>query len=248
MWNCTSPAGRRCRVRPDYASWRNGAGSISFDFCFRRVTTCRQRRQHAEISAGLRTRDGGDSARTCRCSCLDCRRAGARHRDPAIPQSRAAASRGRLCLSARRARGGLWLQCGREWCAIRRCGQTREDAFATYDDALSEGHGAFLLDEERPDIFCASVGSILPGSDVQLELTYVTELMFEGDALRFTLPTTVAPRFAPAEDRVGVGRPDSEALNPPHLKDVPYRSHISGDRGARSTGAPHRIALASGGC
>jgi hypothetical protein len=98
----------------------------------------------------------------------------------------------------------------------------REDAFATYDDALSEGHGAFLLDEERPDIFSASVGSILPGSDVQLELTYVTELMFEGDALRFTLPTTVAPRYAPVEDRVGVGRVDSDALNPPHLKDVPY--------------------------
>jgi Vault protein inter-alpha-trypsin domain/von Willebrand factor type A domain len=98
----------------------------------------------------------------------------------------------------------------------------REDAFATYDDALAEGHGAFLLDEERPDIFSASVGSILPGSAVELELTYVTELMFEGDALRFTLPTTVAPRYAPAEDRAGVGRPDSEALNPPHLMNVPY--------------------------
>src|SRR5262245_53068711 len=98
----------------------------------------------------------------------------------------------------------------------------REEAFVTYDDALAEGHGAFLLDEERPDIFSASVGSILPGSVVELELTYVTELMFEGDALRFTLPTTVAPRYAPAEDRIGVGRPDSEALNPPHLEEVPY--------------------------
>jgi Ca-activated chloride channel family protein len=46
--------------------------------------------------------------------------------------------------------------------------------------------------------------------------------MFEGDALRFTLPTTVAPRYAPAEDRVGVGRPRQRGLNPPHLKDVPY--------------------------
>jgi Ca-activated chloride channel homolog len=98
----------------------------------------------------------------------------------------------------------------------------REEAFATYDDALAEGHGAFLLDEERPDIFSASVGSIVPGSVVELELTYVTELMFEGDALRFTLPTTVAPRYAPAEDRIGVGRPDSDVLNPPHLMEVPY--------------------------
>ena len=100
--------------------------------------------------------------------------------------------------------------------------KAREEAFATYDDALAEGHGAFLLDEERPDIFSASVGSILPGTVVELELTYVTELVFEGDALRFTLPTAVAPRYAPAEDRIGVGRPDSETLNPPHVEEVPY--------------------------
>jgi Ca-activated chloride channel family protein len=98
----------------------------------------------------------------------------------------------------------------------------REEAFAAYDDALIEGHGAFLLDEERSDVFSASVGSILPGSEVQLELTYVTELMFEGDAVRFILPTTIAPRYAPLEDRVGEGRPDSEVLNPPLEKDVPY--------------------------
>src|SRR5262245_14149163 len=36
--------------------------------------------------------------------------------------------------------------------------EEREKAFARYDDALADGHGAFLLDQERPDIFTASVG------------------------------------------------------------------------------------------
>ena len=32
----------------------------------------------------------------------------------------------------------------------------RDKAFEMYDDAMQEGHGAFLLDEERPDVFQAS--------------------------------------------------------------------------------------------
>src|SRR5215471_12659520 len=35
----------------------------------------------------------------------------------------------------------------------------REEAFAAYDDALSAGHGAALLDEERRNVFTASVGN-----------------------------------------------------------------------------------------
>lgn len=98
----------------------------------------------------------------------------------------------------------------------------RDEAFATYDDALADGHGAFLLDEERPDVFTASVGNILPASDVVIELTYVTELAFEGDAIRFALPTTVSPRYAPADDRVAVGRSPEAALNPQTALNVPY--------------------------
>ena len=81
----------------------------------------------------------------------------------------------------------------------------REKAFAEYDDALIEGHGAYLLDEERPDVFVASVGNIPPNGEALLRITYVTELVADGNAVRFTLPTTVAPRYAPAEDRAGVG-------------------------------------------
>lgn len=98
----------------------------------------------------------------------------------------------------------------------------REKAFEAYDETISAGHGAYLLDEERPDVFTASVGNLPPGKEVVVRVTTVSELAAEGDGLRFTLPTTVSPRYAPAEDRRGVGRTPEETLNPPVAFCVPY--------------------------
>ena len=105
--------------------------------------------------------------------------------------------------------------------------QEREKAFETYDEAMEQGHGAFLLDEERPDIFQASVGNLLPGKEVLVRLTYVTELAIDAGRVRFTIPTTVSPRYAPGADRTGVGRPDAQALNPPVAWTVPYGLDLS---------------------
>ena len=98
----------------------------------------------------------------------------------------------------------------------------RDEAFKEYDDALEAGHGGFLLDEERADVFTASLGNLKPGSTVELSVTYVTELAAEGEAVRFTLPTTVSPRYAPAADKQGVGPTPAEVLNPPVAFRVPY--------------------------
>jgi Ca-activated chloride channel family protein len=98
----------------------------------------------------------------------------------------------------------------------------RDQAFEMYDDAMMRGDGALLLDEERPDVFVASVGNLPPGKELLLKIVYVTELHVDDDGLRFVLPTTVSPRYAPAVDRIGVGRPDAETLNPPVAWKVPY--------------------------
>src|SRR6516225_381907 len=105
--------------------------------------------------------------------------------------------------------------------------QERDEAFRMYDDAIERGDGAFLLDEERPDVFQASVGNLPPGKEALLKLTYVAELAVEDGALRFSLPTTVSPRYAPVQDRVGVGRPDADTLNPPVEWRVPYGLDLS---------------------
>jgi Ca-activated chloride channel homolog len=107
--------------------------------------------------------------------------------------------------------------------------EEREKAFETYDEALQAGHGAVLLDQERPNIFTASVGNVLPGQEVVVELTWVAELPFEGEALRFLLPTTVAPRYAPATDRAGVSPTPAERVSPPVALEVPYGVEITVD-------------------
>ena len=100
--------------------------------------------------------------------------------------------------------------------------EEKEKAFAHYDDALAAGHGAYLLDQERPDVFTASIGNLRPGDEVLVRVTYVAELQREGEAIRFVVPTTVSPRYAPAEDEKGVGRTPALALNPPLAWTVPY--------------------------
>ncbi len=100
--------------------------------------------------------------------------------------------------------------------------EEREKAFEAYDEALTAGHGAYLVDEERADVFTASVGNLPPGKEAVLRLTTVSELPLEGDAIRFTLPTTIAPRYAPAQDRKGVGETEAERVSPPYALQVPY--------------------------
>lgn len=107
--------------------------------------------------------------------------------------------------------------------------EEREKAFAVYDDALAAGHGSYLLDEERADVFTASVGNLPPGQSVVLRITTVSELPLEGDAIRFTLPTTISPRYAPAEDRAGVGPTEAERVSPPYALQVPYGLSLAVD-------------------
>jgi Ca-activated chloride channel homolog len=100
--------------------------------------------------------------------------------------------------------------------------EERDRAFERYDDAMAAGHGAVLLDAERPNVFTISVGNILPGQEVLVEITWVAELTMEGPAIRFALPTTVAPRYAPSEDLKGVSPTPAERVSPPVQLDVPY--------------------------
>lgn len=75
--------------------------------------------------------------------------------------------------------------------------QARQD----YDDALSSGQQAFLLEEEEqsPDVFSMSLGSLRPGEGASIRLEYVTELAVQADdGLKFCLPAVLNPRYQPA--------------------------------------------------
>uniref|UniRef100_A0A3Q4MVF7 von Willebrand factor A domain-containing protein 5A-like n=1 Tax=Neolamprologus brichardi TaxID=32507 RepID=A0A3Q4MVF7_NEOBR len=76
----------------------------------------------------------------------------------------------------------------------------KQKAHEDYDDALSSGQQAFLLEEsdQSPDIFSLSVGSLPPGESASIRLEYVTELAVQADdGLRFCLPAVLNPPYQP---------------------------------------------------
>ncbi|XP_038059035.1 uncharacterized protein LOC119730290 isoform X2 [Patiria miniata] len=69
----------------------------------------------------------------------------------------------------------------------------KETAHKEYKEAISKGHGAYLMDEEKPDVFTVSVGNLPPMTTVVIKITYVAELSVDGDKILFALPGSVAP-------------------------------------------------------
>ncbi|XP_035376722.1 von Willebrand factor A domain-containing protein 5A isoform X2 [Electrophorus electricus] len=78
--------------------------------------------------------------------------------------------------------------------------QEKEKARELYDDSLSSGEQAFLLEEseESVDVFRLSVGCLPPGQSAAVTFVYVTELSVQADhSLRFCLPVVLNPRYSP---------------------------------------------------
>ncbi len=80
---------------------------------------------------------------------------------------------------------------------IRSIIKEKEEALKTYKKAVKAGDHALLLAEYRPNIFQVSVGQLLPGETVEIEITYLDELKYQDRELRLTIPTVVAPRYIP---------------------------------------------------
>ncbi|XP_063813620.1 von Willebrand factor A domain-containing protein 5A-like isoform X2 [Pseudophryne corroboree] len=85
--------------------------------------------------------------------------------------------------------------------------QEKKQAKETYDEAMSKGQQAFLLEEDASsaDIFSCSVGNLPPGQEAEVTLKYVQELPVEADgAVRFVLPAVLNPRYTPKDHDVSV--------------------------------------------
>ncbi|XP_073720718.1 von Willebrand factor A domain-containing protein 5A isoform X5 [Misgurnus anguillicaudatus] len=85
--------------------------------------------------------------------------------------------------------------------------QDRQTARDQYDDAVSSGQQAFLLEEskESSDVFSLSIGCLSPGQNADITITYITELSVQADhSLRFCLPAVLNPRYTPAGSDAGI--------------------------------------------
>uniref|UniRef100_A0A8C7BSE6 Poly [ADP-ribose] polymerase n=1 Tax=Neovison vison TaxID=452646 RepID=A0A8C7BSE6_NEOVI len=74
-------------------------------------------------------------------------------------------------------------------------GEVKEKGAAhhEYREAITQGHGAYLMDQDAPDVFTVSVGNLPPKAKVLIKVTYITELSIQGNRAVFFMPAAVAP-------------------------------------------------------
>lgn len=88
-------------------------------------------------------------------------------------------------------------------------------ARAIYEEAVQEGRTASLFEQQRPNIFTQSIGNILPGDSITVEISYVATVPYDDGRYVLTFPMVVGPRFIPGQPsgRTGTGySPDTDAV------------------------------------
>lgn len=101
----------------------------------------------------------------------------------------------------------------------------RQEAKKVYEAAKSEGKRAALLEQERPNIFTASVANIMPGDRIDVHLRYVQPLKWEDGRMRLVFPMVVGPRYISGTQATGYQGsgwamdtddvPDASRITPP---------------------------------
>ena len=67
-----------------------------------------------------------------------------------------------------------------------------------YEEAISEGNNAIMLERTEGGIYTVNVGNLLAGERAALRYRYSQLLNWQQDSLKITLPTTIAPRYGDA--------------------------------------------------
>ena len=94
-------------------------------------------------------------------------------------------------------------------------------AAAGYEDAITDGDAAVLLEQPQPGLYTASVGNLAPGETATVRFRYGLLLRWNGDRVGLVLPTTIAPRY---------GEPAAGGL-------APHQAPVYGVGAERSFGA-----------
>lgn len=117
----------------------------------------------------------------------------------------------------------------------------REHAEAQYEQALSDGHTAVMLEQVEPGLFTLNLGNLMAGESAEIVLRYALPLRWEGDRLRLSLPTTLAPRYG---DAARAGVQPHQMSEADALAEYPFRLTlcVAGEVEAAMVSSPtHRI-------
>jgi Ca-activated chloride channel family protein len=94
----------------------------------------------------------------------------------------------------------------------------RGQAKKIYEQAKSEGKKASLVEQERPNIFTASVANIGPREKIAIQIEYQDKATMKSGIFSTRFPMTVAPRYSPPIQPIQVasatGEPTMAMLDP----------------------------------
>ena len=105
---------------------------------------------------------------------------------------------------------------------IRSVVKRREEAKEIYEQAKQAGQRTALLEQERPNIFTASVANIDPGDEIRVRIHYQQHLAYDGGGYRLRFPMVVAPRYIP-----GIPTDWQDEGETPDTTQVPDASRIT---------------------
>lgn len=94
----------------------------------------------------------------------------------------------------------------------------KKEAKAIYEAAKKEGKKASLVEQERPNIFTASVANIGPSESVSIQIEYQDSTDIKDGKASVVFPMTVAPRYSPPSTLIQLasadGAPVTAVLDP----------------------------------
>jgi len=71
----------------------------------------------------------------------------------------------------------------------------KKQAEVSYEEAITDGNSAIMLEQSQPGLFTMNVGNILAGESISITFHYGALHSYQNKSLRFMLPTTLAPRY-----------------------------------------------------
>ncbi len=94
--------------------------------------------------------------------------------------------------------------------------QERMAAKTAYETAKRQGQRASLVEQERPNVFTASVANIAPGAAIEVEIEYQQTARYDDGRFGLRFPLVVGPRYVPGTPIAGTSgtgwAPDTEAV------------------------------------
>ena len=104
----------------------------------------------------------------------------------------------------------------------------KSEAEDRYEDAVTDGDTAIMLEQVAPGLYTMNVGSLQPEDTIEISITYAELFKWRDNSLRFFLPTTIAPRYGDIES---VGIQPHQTPEYDLTADNPFAITISVSRG-----------------